>query len=31
MKIMNEADLYSYNKRQEQLGNADENIKIMIK
>ena len=29
MKIMNEADLYSYNKRQEQLGNADENIKIM--
>ena len=29
MKIMNEADLYSYNKRQEQLGNADENIKMM--
>ena len=28
-KIMNEADLYSYNKRQEQRGNADENIKIM--
>ena len=26
---MNEADLYSYNKRQEQLGNADENIKMM--
>ena len=26
---MNEADLYSYNKRQEQRGNADENIKIM--
>ena len=29
MKVMNEADLYSYNKRQEQRGNADENIKIM--
>ena len=27
MKIMNEADLYSYNKRQEQLGNADEKYK----
>ena len=26
---MNEADLYSYNKRQEQRGNEDENIKIM--
>ena len=29
IKIMNEADLYSYNKRQERRGNADENIKIM--
>ena len=29
MKIMNEADLYSYNKRQEQRGNPDENIKII--
>ena len=29
IKVMNEADLYSYNKRQEQRGNADENIKIM--
>ena len=28
-KIMNEADLYSYNKRQEQRGNADESIKLM--
>ena len=31
IKIMNEADLYSYNKRQEQRGNADENIKLMKK
>ena len=29
MKVMNEADLYSYNKRQEQRGNPDENIKII--
>ena len=29
IKVMNEADLYSYNKRQEQRGNEDENIKIM--
>ena len=29
MKIMNEADLYIYNKRQEQRGNPDENIKII--
>ena len=25
IKVMNEADLYSYNKRQEQRGNEDEN------
>ena len=31
MKIMNDADLYSYNRRQEQRGNAEENIKIMKK
>ena len=31
IKIMNDADLYSYNKRQEQRGNAEENIKIMKK
>ena len=31
IKIMNEADLYSYNKRQEQRGNPDENIKILKK
>ena len=29
MKVMNEADLYSYNKRLEQRGNPDENIKII--
>ena len=29
IKIINEADLYSYNRRKEQRGNADENIKIM--
>ena len=29
MKVMNEADLYSYNKRQEQRGTHDENIKII--
>ena len=28
---MNDADLYSYNKRQEQRGNPDENIKILKK
>ena len=31
MKVMNDADLYSYNKRQEQRGNPDENIKILKK
>ena len=31
IKIMNDADLYSYNKRQEQRGNPDENIKILKK
>ena len=29
IKIINEADLYSYNRRKEQRGNTDENIKIM--
>ena len=29
IKVMNEADLYSYNKRQEQRGNPDENIRIL--